>query len=71
MAKINKDNLKIGVTFTKCSECERVPVVYGEWIVENEFSIRCSVCCFNRAEIKMPLDYCPSCGANMWKKVSE
>ena len=37
----------------------------GEWIVESEHSIRCSECCFNRAAIKMPLDYCPNCGAMM------
>lgn len=27
MAKINKDNLKIGVTFTRCKDCDRVEVV--------------------------------------------
>lgn len=37
----------------------------GEWIVENEDSIRCSECCFNRAQIKMPMDFCPNCGADM------
>ena len=37
----------------------------GEWIVESEHSIRCSECCFNRAAIKMPLDFCPNCGAEM------
>ena len=41
------------------------PVRHGKWIVENEESIRCSECCFNRANIKMPLDYCPKCGAKM------
>lgn len=40
-------------------------VVHGRWVVENEESIRCSECCFNRASIKMPLDYCPNCGADM------
>jgi rubrerythrin len=40
-------------------------VVHGRWIVENEESIRCSECCFNRATIKMPMDYCPNCGAKM------
>ena len=40
-------------------------VVHGQWIVENETSIRCSECCFNRASIKMPLNYCPMCGAKM------
>ena len=37
----------------------------GRWMVENEDSIRCSECCFNRATIKMPMDYCPLCGADM------
>ena len=27
MAKINKDELKIGVTFTPCRECDKVEVV--------------------------------------------
>lgn len=40
-------------------------VMYGWWIVENETSVRCSECCFNRASIKMPLDYCPNCGTRM------
>jgi Zn finger protein HypA/HybF involved in hydrogenase expression len=44
---------------------DAVEVVHGRWIVENEESIRCSECCFNRASIKMPLDYCPNCGAKM------
>lgn len=42
-----------------------IPVRHGRWNVENEYSIRCSECCFNRASIKMPLDYCPNCGAKM------
>jgi Zn finger protein HypA/HybF involved in hydrogenase expression len=37
----------------------------GKWVVENEASIRCSECCFNRVSIKMPMDYCPICGAHM------
>lgn len=36
---------------------DAVEVVHGRWVVENETSIRCSECCFNRASIKMPLDY--------------
>ena len=44
---------------------DAVEVVHGRWIVENEESIRCSGCCFNRATIKMPMDYCPNCGAKM------
>ena len=42
-----------------------VKVKHGRWVVENEESIRCSECCFNRASIKIPLDYCPNCGARM------
>ena len=42
-----------------------VPEKKGKWVVENEYSIRCSECCFNRAQIKMPMDYCPHCGARM------
>lgn len=41
------------------------PTVHGYWIVESESSIRCSECCFNRAAIKVPMDYCPHCGATM------
>ncbi len=44
---------------------DAVEVVHGRWIVENEVSVRCSECCFNRASIKMPLNYCPNCGAKM------
>ena len=44
---------------------DAVEVVHGRWLVENEASIRCSECCFNRASIKMPLNYCPMCGAKM------
>ena len=40
-------------------------IVHAKWIVENETSIRCSECCFNRSSIKMPLNYCPMCGAKM------
>ena len=44
---------------------DAVEVVHGRWVVENEESIRCPNCCFNRASIKMPLNYCPNCGAKM------
>ena len=44
---------------------DATPVLHGRWIVENKESIRCSECCFNRATIKMPMDYCPNCGAKM------
>lgn len=44
------------------------PVIYAKWEIENEASIRCTNCYFNRASIKMPLDYCPVCGAKMVDK---
>lgn len=44
---------------------DAVEVVHGRWMKENEESIRCSECCFNRASIKIPLDYCPNCGSKM------
>ena len=44
---------------------DAVEVVHGHWIAEHEESIRCSECCFNRANIKIPMDYCPNCGAKM------
>ena len=44
---------------------DAVEVVHGRWIIEHEESIRCSECCFNRAHIKIPMDYCPKCGADM------
>ena len=50
-------------SFVKAADV--VEVVHGRWVVENEESIRCSECCFNRASIKIPLDYCPNCGARM------
>ena len=39
---------------------------HGKWIIENKDSIRCPNCCFNRASIKMPMDYCPNCGLKMY-----
>ena len=53
------------IVIGKTPTVDAVPVVHGRWIVENEESIRCSECCFNRATIKMPLNYCPMCGAKM------
>lgn len=35
MAKINKNDLKIGVTFTRCRECDRVEVVRCKDCVHN------------------------------------
>ena len=64
--------LRIGETIDRIYEkystiptVDAVEVVHGRWVVENEASIRCSECCFNRASIKIPLDYCPNCGAKM------
>lgn len=37
----------------------------GRWVVENEDSIRCPECCYNRARIKHPLNFCPECGCDM------
>lgn len=37
----------------------------GRWVVENEDSIRCPECCYNRAKIKHPLNFCPECGCDM------
>lgn len=37
----------------------------GRWIIENEDSIRCPECCYNRARIKYPLNFCPECGCDM------
>lgn len=47
---------------------ELAPVIPAKWHVENESSIRCTNCCFNRVSIKMPLNYCPMCGAKMVSK---
>ena len=47
---------------------EAEPVKHGKWVVEHKESIRCSECCFNRANIKMPMDFCPNCGAKMDRK---
>lgn len=72
MAKINKDSLKIGVTFTRCSECDRVEVRHGNW-VESEIPKEkyvCSVCggaCWYydyQGEVTRSR-YCPNCGAKM------
>ena len=44
MARINKDDLKIGITFTRCRDCERVEVV------------RCKDC-YKIATEDCPMDY--------------
>ena len=67
MAKINKDDLKIGVTFTPCSKCGRVEVVHGRWDKYARYMI-CSVCdigfCYYKNETHR-FRYCPNCGAKM------
>lgn len=37
----------------------------GRWVVENEESIRCPECCYNRARIEYPMNFCPECGCDM------
>ena len=32
MARLNKDCLELGVTITRCSECDRVEPFYDNWI---------------------------------------
>lgn len=75
MAKINKDDLKIGVTFTPCSKCERVETVHGEWIFgknHGEFvEAECSHC-KGLLLVKWydeigKYRFCPNCGADMRK----
>lgn len=75
MAKINKDDLKIGVTITNCKDCDRVEVVRGCWVEDN----KCSVCGFRtdvkyidfncKGDVKFTYKlfrYCPDCGAKMY-----
>lgn len=49
----------------KAPEANVKEIKSSQWIIESEQSIRCPECCFNRASIKMPLDYCPMCGTYM------
>jgi ribosomal protein L33 len=78
MARINKDYLKVGVTFTSCKECDRVEVVHGRWLAEkDEYEIcatdfTCTNCkeTFCSSEITDEdflalMKYCPNCGAKM------
>ncbi len=74
MAKINKDDLKIGVTFTSCKKCDRVEVVHGHWIkqwcdnnlIGHEYE-ECSVCGCSMLDTNQFWDspYCPNCGTRM------
>lgn len=49
----------------KAPAVDVVEVKHGYWRKVDEYRIDCSECCFNRVKIKMPLDYCPSCGAKI------
>ncbi len=63
MARINKDDLTVGVTVKRCSECERVEVVHGSWIHTGPWSdYECSVC---HEIFENESRYCPECGAYM------
>lgn len=74
MAELQKDSLKIGVTFTKCSECDRQETLYGHWIknwcdnnlIGHEYE-ECSICGCSMLDTNQFWDcrYCPNCGANM------
>ncbi|MBO5957515.1 MAG: hypothetical protein J6Q39_08170 [Bacteroidales bacterium] len=70
MAKPNKDDLKIGVTFTPCKSCDRIEVVHGKWKTKPntggyEVCMKCSVCAFQFDNWKHIFSYCPVCGAKM------
>lgn len=65
MAEINKDDLTIGVTFTPCSKCNRVEVVYGRWYELAFGELKCSVCGIVQEDNAFPYHYCPCCGAKM------
>ena len=45
-----------------------VEVKHSYWRIVDEHRIDCPECCFNRVNIKMPLNYCPNCGAKMDKE---
>jgi predicted RNA-binding Zn-ribbon protein involved in translation (DUF1610 family) len=69
MAKINKEDLKIGVTFTPCKECDRVEVVHGHNIKDHDSAFECSVCGWEDWDTltadTSKYNYCPNCGAKM------
>lgn len=66
MARVNKEDLKIGITFTRCSDCERVEVVHGEWLrTDDTYPVfECSNC---KRTDNYKRNYCPNCGAKMDK----
>ena len=68
MAIIDKCDLKIGVTFTRCSECERVEAVHAKWKLHDDGSATCSNC-RRRSLIVWDFDnhdnFCRHCGAKM------
>lgn len=70
LAKINKDDLKIGVTFTQCAKCDRVEVVHGRNLAEDTPSrFECSECGWTDWDTYTgdsdTYNYCPGCGAKM------
>ena len=61
MAKIGKDVLKIGVTFTKCNECNRVEVTYCKDCVFGKVDQRDELFCDRprfQAHFVKPYDFC-------------
>lgn len=58
MAKINKDDLKIGVTFTRCKECDRVEVVRCKDCEYLMFSDSYGECAKGYMGIVSPYDFC-------------
>ena len=68
MAKINKDDLKIGVTFTSCKECDRVEVIHSKWTFNADGSGTCGNCHFTQRGVwdyDNHQNYCGVCGAKM------
>ena len=59
---MKKDTLTIGVEIKRCSECDRVKIVYGKWIEKGMYS-ECSICKFHHYGCEV--NYCPDCGAYM------
>ena len=62
------DSLKIGITFTRCDECNKVEVVYGKWKLYQDGSATCNQCCRttkNAYDQDSWFRYCPDCGARM------
>ena len=71
MAEINKDDLKIGVTFTPCKDCDRVEVVRCKDCKHFTKGMAIGMC--KRIEDKpiMPMPYNNYCGFGERKKTNE